>query len=85
MLRRFFLCRRELRAFALLLQFCFYQGMGQRSKKWIIVASEYVLNGLITPWLWPIPGPALLFWATLIYLLVYPGGLNGLEWLALGQ
>jgi hypothetical protein len=39
----------------------------------MIAASEHVLNGLYTTRLWLIPGPSLLFWATLIYLLVYPG------------
>ncbi len=35
-------------------------------------------------WLWPVLGLLFLPWTTLIYVLVAPGGIGGLDWLWLG-
>ncbi len=35
-------------------------------------------------WIWPILGLIFLPWMTLMYVLVAPGGVNGLDWLWLG-
>ena len=32
-------------------------------------------------WLWPLLGSVFLPWTTLMYVIVYPGGVNGLDWL----
>jgi hypothetical protein len=34
--------------------------------------------------LWPILGIIFLPWTTIMYLIVFPGGVNGLDWLWLG-
>jgi len=35
-------------------------------------------------WIWPLLGGLFLPWTTLVYLLVFPGGVTGLDWLWLG-
>ena len=42
-------------------------------------------GGLAFPaWLWTILGGIVLPWTTLAYLLLYPGGITGYEWIVLG-
>ena len=35
-------------------------------------------------WVWPVLGAILVPWTTLAYLVVFPGGIAGLDWLWLG-
>jgi len=35
-------------------------------------------------WVWPLLGSLFLPWLTLMYVLVFPGGIVGLDWLWLG-
>jgi hypothetical protein len=35
-------------------------------------------------WIWPLLGSLFLPWTTIIYVLVAPAGVNGLDWLWLG-
>jgi hypothetical protein len=35
-------------------------------------------------WVWPLAGALFVPWTTVAYLLVFPGGIVGLEWLWLG-
>jgi hypothetical protein len=35
-------------------------------------------------WIWPLLGGIFVPWTTLAYLYVFPGGINGLDWLWLG-
>jgi hypothetical protein len=46
----------------------------------------WVLPGsfVIPTWVWPVVGFIFLPWTTLAYLLLYPGGIEGIEWLVLG-
>jgi hypothetical protein len=48
--------------------------------------ADFVLpGGLAFPgWLWTLVGAIFLPWTTLAYLLLYPGGIVGYEWLILG-
>ena len=36
-------------------------------------------------WIWPLLGLIFLPWTTLIYILVFSGGLTGFEWIFLGM
>lgn len=48
-------------------------------KGWVIP------GGLVFPgWLWILLGLILLPWTTLAYLLLYPGGIVGSEWIIMG-
>ena len=48
-------------------------------------ASWVLPGGIALPaWLWTLVGAILIPWTTLAYLLVYPGGVVGYEWLVLG-
>ena len=38
----------------------------------------------ITWWLWPVAGIVFVPWMTLMYLIVAPGGVTGLDWLWIG-
>ncbi len=48
--------------------------------------ADFVLpGGLSFPgWLWTLVGAIFLPWTTLAYLLLYPGGIEGIKWLILG-
>lgn len=35
-------------------------------------------------WIWPVLGIIFLPWSTLMYVIVAPGGVNGLDWLGVG-
>ena len=46
---------------------------------------QVAFNGWpIVWWLWPLAGIVFLPWLTLMYVLVAPGGITGLDWLWLG-
>jgi hypothetical protein len=51
---------------------------------WIIANPNYVLNAMWDSWLWPILGMAFLPWTTLMYLIVWPGGISLINWTFLG-
>jgi hypothetical protein len=48
--------------------------------------ADFVLpGGLAFPgWLWTVVGAVFVPWTTLAYLLLYPGGIVGYEWIILG-
>jgi hypothetical protein len=50
---------------------------------WLIQPARWQL--VFQNWLWPLLGIIFLPWTTLMYVIVAPGGINGLwEWLFLG-
>ena len=49
---------------------------------WIIDTARF--NLAFDTILWPILGIIFLPWTTLMYLIVFPGGVNGFEWVWLG-
>jgi hypothetical protein len=60
---------------------------------WLLVPQSHNLpfaswtlpGGLIfPPWVWTLAGAIILPWTTLAYLILYPGGIVGYEWLVLG-
>lgn len=42
------------------------------------------VNIAIPVWVWPVVGFIFLPWTTLAYLIVFPGGINGIKWIVLG-
>jgi hypothetical protein len=42
------------------------------------------VNIVIPVWVWPVLGFIFLPWTTLAYLLLYPGGIVGYEWIVIG-
>ncbi|MGD9094080.1 MAG: hypothetical protein PVF74_14625 [Anaerolineales bacterium] len=50
---------------------------------WWLVSPIYISNAF-TSWIWPILGIIFLPWTLLMYLIVYPGGLVGFDWIWLG-
>lgn len=42
------------------------------------------LNLAFPQWVWPLAGAIFVPWTTLAYLVVFPGGVVGLDWLWLG-
>ncbi len=52
---------------------------------WIAAPLRWVSNaGAFDTWLWPVLGIIFLPWLTLMYVIVSPGGIVGLDWLFLG-
>jgi hypothetical protein len=50
---------------------------------WLVQPARWQL--VFQNWLWPLLGIIFLPWTTLMYVIVAPGGINGLwEWLFLG-
>lgn len=48
-------------------------------------ATWILPGGLTLPaWLWTVIGGLLIPWTTLAYLIVYPGGIVGTDWIILG-
>jgi hypothetical protein len=39
---------------------------------------------VFSSWIWPLLGLILLPWTTLMYVLVFTGGVTGIEWLFIG-
>jgi hypothetical protein len=50
---------------------------------WLVQPGRWSLafNG---SWLWPVLGLIFVPWLTIMYVIVSPGGINGLDWLWLG-
>jgi len=50
---------------------------------WLVSPGVWALafNG---SWIWPLLGLVFLPWLTIMYVLVAPGGIDGLDWLWLG-
>ena len=50
---------------------------------WLVQPARWTaaFNGA---WLWPVLGLIFVPWLTLMYVIVAPGGINGLDWLWLG-
>jgi hypothetical protein len=53
---------------------------------WLLQPARWVgALGAFQNWLWPLLGIIFLPWTTLMYVIVAPGGINGLwEWLFIG-
>lgn len=52
---------------------------------WIAQPNRWVgVAGAFQTWIWPVLGLIFLPFATLMYVLVAPGGLTGLDWLWVG-
>lgn len=50
---------------------------------WWIFSPLYI-GAAFDTWFWPLLGFIFLPWTTLMYLIVYPGGLVGFDWIILG-
>ena len=50
---------------------------------WWLISPVYISNAF-SNWLLPILGIIFLPWTLLMYLIVYPGGLVGFDWLIVG-
>jgi hypothetical protein len=50
---------------------------------WYIVRPMYV-NGAFDQFIWGFLGWLLLPWSTLMYIVIYPGGIVGFDWILLG-
>ena len=52
---------------------------------WLLVNPTLWVPRTFQTWLWPLLGIIFLPWTTLMYVIVAPGGINGLwEWLFIG-
>ena len=51
---------------------------------WWLITPVYVSTGVDDKWLLAILGWIFLPWTALMYLIVYPGGLVGFDWIWLG-
>jgi len=52
---------------------------------WIAQPVRWVgAVGAFDTWLWPLLGLVFLPWATLMYVIVAPGGITGFDWLWIG-
>ncbi|MCU0502919.1 MAG: hypothetical protein MUC51_14365 [Anaerolineae bacterium] len=53
---------------------------------WLVQPARWVSAlGAFQSWIWPLLGIIFLPWTTLMYVIVAPGGINGLfEWLFIG-
>ena len=51
---------------------------------WWLIAPVYVNAGVDDKWILAILGWIFLPWTALMYLIVYPGGLVGFDWIWLG-
>jgi hypothetical protein len=50
---------------------------------WYIIQPLYV-NGAFDKFIWGFLGWLLLPWTTLMYIMIYPGGIIGFDWILLG-
>lgn len=50
---------------------------------WWFIRPVYYMT-VFNTWIWPLLGLIFLPWVTLMYLIVAPGGITGLDWLWLG-
>lgn len=52
---------------------------------WIAQPARWTgAAGAFTSWIWPVLGLLFLPWTTLMYVIIYPGGITGLDWLWIG-
>jgi hypothetical protein len=51
---------------------------------WYLVQPARWALAFPQTWIWPLLGSLFLPWLTLMYVIVYPGGIVGLDWLWLG-
>lgn len=49
---------------------------------WLFQPARW--NAAFTSWIWPVLGIIFLPWATMMYVIVFPGGIVGWDWLWLG-
>jgi hypothetical protein len=50
---------------------------------WWLIRPVYI-SGAFTSWIWPLLGIIFLPWTLLMYLIIYPGGIVGFDWIWLG-
>ena len=50
---------------------------------WWLMNPLYISNAFST-WFWPFLGIIFLPWTLLMYLIIYPGGIIGFDWIWLG-
>ena len=50
---------------------------------WWLIRPVYI-SGAFASWIWPLLGIIFLPWTLLMYLIIYPGGIVGFDWLWLG-
>ena len=50
---------------------------------WWIYTPVYI-STLFRTWIWPLLGWIFLPWSTLMYIIIYPGGIVGFDWIILG-
>jgi hypothetical protein len=50
---------------------------------WWLIRPAYI-SAAFSSWLWAILGWIFLPWTTIMYLIVYPGGIVGFDWIWLG-
>lgn len=50
---------------------------------WLLYPARFAL-AFNASWIWPILGTIFLPWTTLMFLIIFPGGVIGLDWLWLG-
>jgi len=50
---------------------------------WLLYPARFAL-AFKGSWIWPILGTIFLPWTTLMFLIVFPGGVIGLDWLWIG-
>ena len=51
---------------------------------WYLVNPARWALAFTQTWVWPLLGSLFLPWLTLMYVIVFPGGIVGLDWLWLG-
>jgi hypothetical protein len=49
---------------------------------WIF--QPYRINATFSTFIWPLLGVVFIPWTTIMYVIVYPGGITGFDWLWLG-
>jgi hypothetical protein len=50
---------------------------------WWLINPLYISRAFDT-WIWPLLGFIFLPWTVLMYLIIFPGGIVGFEWVVLG-
>jgi hypothetical protein len=51
---------------------------------WLLPYGQLKINAAFSGWFWPLLGLIFLPWTTLMYVLVFPGGLVWFDWILLG-
>ena len=50
---------------------------------WWLIRPVYI-SGAFSSWIWGILGWLFLPWTTLMWIIIYPGGVTGFDWIWLG-